>query len=297
MSELVQHNAARGVFAMVLAVLLFSIADAIAKWSAGNGFYPGQIVFMRYVFGLIPMGIAILISGFASLKTRRPAAHLLRALLMCVSLLLFFWGLGHLPLAEAMAVAFTGPLFITALSVPILGEKVGLHRWGAVIVGFFGMLIILRPGTDSFRMESLIVLASAFSFAIGVLYTRKISRTETNVAMFAFTTLIAGVATLPIALTTWQSPMPTDWGLFFVLGLAGGAAHFLVIVAYRNAPASVNAPIEYTALIWASLLGWVVWRETTEIQVWLGALLIALAGVYITHRETTLKPARSGRAT
>ena len=287
-----ERRIAHGIAAMGLAVFLFSIADAIAKWSAGQGFTPGQIVFMRYAFGLIPMLVAIFFAGVAALKTQRPGAHVLRALLMCNSLVLFFWGLGYLPLVEAMAVAFTGPLFITALSVPLLGETVGIHRWGAVIVGFVGTLIILQPGTASFRVESLIVLASAFSFALGVIYTRKISATETSVSMFVFTTLIAGLVTLPFAVSAWQAPLPLNWLLFLILGLAGGAAHFLVIVAYRNAPASVNAPIEYTALIWASLLGWLIWQDATEMRIWIGAAIISVAGVYVAHRET-----RSGQRT
>ena len=253
-------NVVRGIAAIAVAVFLFSIADASAKWLGSAGFHASQTVFLRYLFGLIPVAIAIRHSGGSSLKTGRPFAHILRALLMCLALLLFFWGLKYLPLAEAIAVAFTAPLFITALSVPVLGEKVGLHRWGAVAVGFLGMLVMLRPGTAAFRIEALLVLASAFTYSLGALYTRRITSTETNTAIFTFTTVIAGLAMMPFAVTTWHHPAPMDLALFLLLGLAGGAAHLLVIVAYRYAPASVNAPIEYTALIWGSLLGWCVDR-------------------------------------
>ncbi|MGI9414496.1 MAG: DMT family transporter [Hyphomicrobiales bacterium] len=287
-TDIIGDTVAKGIGAMAVAVSLFAVADACAKWLGSAGFHPTQIVFLRYVFGLVPVTVALWLARGQGLRTSRPAAHLLRGFLMCMALLQFFWGLKFIPLAEAIAVAFTAPLFITALSVPVLRETVGPHRWAAVAVGFFGMLVILRPGTAAFQAEAFLIVGSALTFSVAVLYTRILTATESNAAMFTYTTIVSLIAMAPFALTTWQAPGEFDLALFALIGLVGGAAHFLVIVAYRHAPASVNAPFEYTALIWGCLLGWVIWREAPDAPVWIGAAVIIFAGLYITYRETML---------
>lgn len=274
-----------GIASILVAVFFFAIADAIAKW-LGQDYEAAQIVFLRYLFGLIPVAAIVWFGGggLAALRTRRPLAHGLRALLIFCALLSFFTGLRALPLAEAIAMAFTAPLWVTALSVPILGETVGPRRWAAVTVGFIGALIIIRPGTDAFRFEALYILVSALSFALAMLLTRRIAPTETNVAILAYTTLGAALASAPIMPFVWQSPA-ADLPLFLLIGLVGGTAAYFVIAAYRHAPAAVVAPFDYTALIWGSILGWIIWREQPEPLVWAGAIVIALSGVYITRRE------------
>lgn len=275
----------RGIAAMATAVVVFSLADAMAKWLGIAGFHAVQIVFLRYLFGLIPVVMAVTVVGVTALRTDRPFAHAWRGLLMCLSLVLFFWGLRHVPLGEAIAVSFTAPLFITALAQPILGERVGPDRWTAVVAGFIGTLVILRPGGEAFRPEALLIVASALVFAVAMLYTRRIAATESSITIFAYTTVVAGLATAPFAALTWLPPEPAELGLFLALGLIGGAAHFLVIVAYRNAPAAVNAPFEYTAILWASMLGWLLWKEAPGPMLWGGASIIAGAGLYIIFRE------------
>ena len=276
----------KGISAVLLGVFIFSSVDAIAKWLGGLGFHPTQIVMMRYCFGIVPVGVALWMSRDVVLKSDKAVLHVVRGLLMCCALLQFFWGLKYIPLADAMAVAFTAPLFITALSVPVLREAVGAHRWAAVGIGFLGMLIILRPGFSSFQPEALFIVSSALTFAFGVVITRLLTTTESNTTIFTYTTLIAIVAMTPFGLSTWQSPELMHWGMFAVVGMFGGLAHYLVIVAYRHAPAAVNSPFEYTGLIWGSLLGWIFWRDVPDFWVWVGAGVIALAGVYITYRET-----------
>ncbi len=279
-------NIPRGVSALIGAVFFFSFADAIGKWFGHAGYDSFQIVFMRYMFGLIPVAIAIFVSGVGGLRTKRPGVHLLRALLMFAALTFFFRGLKFMPLAEGIAVAFSAPLFVTTLSYPILRERVGPFRWGAVIVGFAGALIILQPGTDAFRPEALYIVAAALFFALAVLTTRKISVTETNVAMYTYSTVFAGLATLPALPFVWVAPQTNHIGLFLLLGLIAGAASYLMIVAYRNSPAAVNAPFDYTALIWGALMGWIVWNETPGANVWIGTLIVVAAGLTITYRET-----------
>ncbi len=200
-----------------------------------------------------------------------------------------------LPLAEAVAITLTAPLFVTALSGPLLGEAVGVRRWAAVTIGLLGALIMVRPGTEAFRPEALLVMTSALMYALAMLLTRRLVRTETDVALVSYTTLITGLASLPFAVLAWQAPSGGDLGLFAVVGIGGASGHYLLVLAYRFAPAAVVAPFDYTKLIWASVLGWMVWLESPEPAVWIGAAIVAAAGAYITRREMALgRSAREG---
>ena len=277
-----------GIGSCLAAVFLFSIVDATSKW-LGQSFEPVQIVFLRQLFELIPISVFVWRSGgLAALRTRRPFAHALRGGLVYVSTLLFLAALRGLPLAEAVAVGFTAPLFITALSGPLLGESVGVRRWAAVLIGFLGALIMVRPGTEAFRPEALLALAAASVFALAMLLTRRLARTETSAALVTHTTVIGGLASLPFASLAWQAPSTADLGLFALVGTAGGSAAYLLVIAYRNAPAAVVAPFYYSSLIWAAVLGWLLWRDTPEPAVWIGAAIVAAAGAYITRREIAL---------
>ncbi len=277
-----------GIGSILLAVLLFTIMDATAKW-LGQDYEPLQIVFLRYLFGLLPVALFVWRGGGPrALATRRPALHSLRAVLVFAALFAFFSGLRRMPLAEAIAFAFTAPLFVTALSVPVLGEPVGRRRWAAVLIGFTGALVMVQPGTAAFRLEALWIIVAALCFALAMLLTRRMARSETNVAMLAYSTLGAGLIGLPLMPFVWRAPTGSDIWLFVVIGLVGGIAAYFVIVAYRHAPAAVVAPFDYTALVWGAVLGWIIWREQPEPLVWFGAGVIILSGLYITHRETAL---------
>ena len=290
------NSVVRGIAAIVCGVFLFSIADGFGKWFGMAGYHTTQIVFFRYLFGLLPVSIVIWHSGIGALRTQRPIAHIVRGIMMFMALSLFFRGLRDVPLAEGIAVAFSAPLFVTAMSAPVLGEKVGAQRWAAVLVGFVGMLVMLRPGSGAFRFDALFIIASAFCFASVMLFTRRLSRTETNASMYAYSTIVAGLCTLPFLTVTWITPEGAHLWLFMLLGVVGGIASFLMIVAYRNAPAAVNAPFDYTALIWSALWGWLIWRETPDVFVWVGASIVVSAGLFITYRETSKERQRIGLA-
>jgi drug/metabolite transporter (DMT)-like permease len=277
-----------GIGSSVAAIFLFAIVDTTAKW-LGQTYAPAQIVFFRHLFGLIPIAVLVWRSGgLSALRTRRPFAHALRGGLLFATVLLFFTALRGMPLAEVIAVSFTAPLFINALSGPLLGEAVGVRRWAAVVAGLVGALVMVRPGTTAFRPEALLVLASAFMFALAVLLTRRLTRSETNVAVVTYTTVIAGLIGLPFTILAWQAPGSSDLGLFAVVDIGGGSGAYLLVVAYRNAPVAVVAPFEYSKLIWGSVFGWMLWREAPEPAVWIGAAIVAVSGAYITRREMLL---------
>ena len=285
-----------GLAAICGAVFLGSVADASAKWFGDQGYLPTQVVFLRYVFGLIPVAFFLAHSGLGALRTNRLKEHFLRACLGFGSIVFFFWGITLMPLAEAIAISFTAPLFITALSIPMLGERVGPRRWAAVIVGFIGALIVVQPGTDTFRPGAIIITISCIGYALSMIMTRRMSGTESNVALFTYTTIMAGFISAPFLAHGWLTPSLPHWGLFSGFGVIEGCASFLLIIAYRNAPAAVIAPFDYTAMIWASLFGWILWSENPGSHVWLGAGIIALSGVYIARREALSKMHKKSQA-
>ncbi len=295
--ERASDRVGRGIGFDLMAVVCFSVVDVLAKW-LGQDYPAVQILFFRYFFGLLPVAVFVWWSGgLTSLRTRRLPLHILRASLLFVALLLFFEALQHLPLAEAIAVAFTAPLFVTALAGPLLGEAVDARRWGAVVLGFLGALIMVQPGSAAFRPEALLVLGSAFAFSLLVTLTRRMTRTETNAALLSYSTIFAGAWSLPFLPFVWQPPAVEDVKLFVLIGLIGGVAAFCIIQAYRHAPVSVLAPFDYTALIWAALFGWLIWREQPGVEFWIGAAIVSAAGFYIARREAGALGRRSGPST
>jgi len=277
-----------GIALIVASFIGFAMSDAMAKW-LGQGFSPVEIVFFRHLFGMLPAAAIVWrTGGWPALRTGRPWQHAARALLLFIAFLTFIWGLTGLPFAEAIAISFTAPLFITALSGPLLGEAVGIRRWSAVAVGFVGMLIMLRPGTDAFSLHAVLVLISALAFALAMLLTRRMSRSESNAAMLVYTSLGGMLFCLPALPFVWQTPAGGDLWQFGFLGIVGGGAAYLMIAAHRHAPAVVLAPYVYTSLVWAAIVGWLVWREAPDSWGWLGAAVIVVAGIYIARREARL---------
>ncbi len=278
-------NIGLGITAVCFAVFLGSVADASAKWFGTQGYLATQVVFLRYVFGLIPVVFFVYRSGAGALYTKRYGMHIVRSFLGFCSILSFFWGITMMPLAEAIAISFTAPLFTTALSVPMLGERVGPRRWAAVGIGFLGALVIIQPGTDAFQPVALVLTLSAFLYACMLNLTRRLSATETNVAMFTYTTIIAGLLSAPLLVLGWQTPSDIHWLMFSGFGIVEGLASFLLIIAYRNMPAAVGAPFDYTSLVWATLFGWLLWQDTPGMIVLVGSSIIILSGIYIARRE------------
>lgn len=286
---------ARGILLYCFAVLLLSVMDAVVKWlSAG---YPiGQIVFFRSLFGLLPLlALVMLAGGPTVLRTRRPLAHLGRGLIGAAATYTFYLAFSLMPLADAYAIAFAAPLMLTALSVPMLGEAVGIRRWTAVLVGFGGVLIMLRPGGDlaSFiTLGAAMALAGTFFYALSGALIRRMSRTETTAALSVYGTLVvlvSGAVSLPFA---YQTPSWEDLALFVVLGLLGGSGNLALTHAFRFAPVAVLGPFEYTGMLWAVLFGYLLWGDLPDAWILSGCAVVVASGLYILHRETrkTLPP-------
>lgn len=276
-----------GIGCAVAGLFGMSVMDALAKL-LGEGYAISQVIFGRNAVGFIAILVFLTIrgTGFAFLRPRRLDLLLARTALSLGAGFSFFTSLRYLPLADAFAIAFAAPLFITALSVPLLGERVGITRWTAVIIGFFGVLVVVQPGSGSFRVEALLPLAAAFFHAIGMLLGRRMTREMTTSAIMFWPSLGATIVTLGLMPYQWETPNSPDLWLFITMGLVGTLGMALITQGYRHAPAAVIAPFDYSTLLWATIFGWVFWHDVPGPNVWIGALILTASGLYLLYRET-----------
>jgi drug/metabolite transporter (DMT)-like permease len=276
----------RGIFYMVGAVFVFAAINVLVKWQIAR--YPlGEVVFFRCGFALLSgMVLVAAQGGLPLLRTRRIGAHLTRAVIQFCSMLCIFTAFGMMPLADAVAISFSTPLFLTVLSIPMLGEKVGPYRWGAVIVGFCGVLVMVRPGSGALEAGALFALGNAGLGAIATIGVRRMTVTEASATLVFYqvlTTAVLSVFMLPFG---WVTPTWLDFVMLATIGLGSGAGQYLWTQAFRFAPAAVAAPFSYTAMIWAILFGYLIWGDVPTLALLAGALIVSLSGLFILYRET-----------
>jgi drug/metabolite transporter (DMT)-like permease len=283
---------ALGIVLMLGGITAFSVMDATIKWLTSD-YSITQIVALRSWFGLPLLGLfALYGSGLKGLKTKRPQVHIARYLLVLALSFSFFWALSQMKLVDAIAITFAAPIFITALSVPILKEPVGMHRWIAIGVGFCGVLIMLRPGMGVFQWAALVVLGSVVVYALLMITTRAFKETESTAALMLYPQLGMTLTGIILAPFFWVTPSVADLALFALAGVFGSVGVMCVTHAFRLGPAAVISPFEYSALIWATLLGYFMWGELPDRFTLAGAAVVISSGLYIIYRETI----RSGRA-
>lgn len=275
---------------MCLGVLVFPFMNAAVKLLTSH--YPViQIVWARFTGHLIIMLIVFWPRyGRRLLATRRPLVQIGRSLLMLVSNLVFVLAISRVPLATASAIGFTSPLIVTALSIPLLGERVGRRRWSAVLIGFAGALLIIRPGSGLNDPAVLLLLGSAAAYALYQIATRWIVAFDPAATGIVFSALVGSLAmsfVLPFVFVPPQGLF--DLLLFASLGLLGGAGHYLVIRAFQSGPAAVIAPLGYVELIGTAGLGYLIFGNFPDLWTWLGAAIIIASGLYIALRERQLR--------
>jgi len=271
---------------MILGGLLLTVNDAIQKWMTAD-FPTGQLLAMRAVFMLLPVGFLIWrAGGRPALRVTNYRGQALRAVLVCLSSFLFVGALSVMPLADAIAITFAGPLFVTALAPVFLGEQVGWRRWGAVLTGFAGVIVMVKPsGETALQWVALLPLGVALCGAVRDITTRHMHGTETTAGIMFYSTagvIIVGFATAPFA---WEPISAVQYGMFAINGLVLGGAYFFLVEALRLAEASVVTPYKYATLIWAILIGIAVWGDLPDLQMLGGAVLVVASGLYILHRE------------
>ncbi|MDP6392985.1 MAG: DMT family transporter [Arenicellales bacterium] len=286
-----QQNISRGILFMCLAILLMPVMNTIAKMLTVD--YPlTQVVWARFTGHFVCMTLLFWPGrGLKLFRTGRPFLQLSRSVIMFVSNGCYIVALSTVALATASAIMFTAPLIVTALSVPLLGERVGLRRWGAVVVGFVGALIIIRPGLntpafDGTPLGIVLLLFSAATFALYQILTRKLSHQDSAETNIVYTALIAALVTTFIMPFVLVMPKGVGDGLLFALvGVVGGFSQYFIAKALEQAPASVVSPYLYGELLLAAMVGFAVFGDFPDHWTWLGAAVIAASGLYIAYRE------------
>ncbi|MEM7206564.1 MAG: DMT family transporter [Pseudomonadota bacterium] len=279
-----------GIALITVGMLALSVMDALVKWLVGETYSPVQLLAVRSWIS-VPVFLLLMhrSAGIGALRTKRLPAQLARGLVGMATAGCFFYSLTALPLADAVAISFASTFLMTALSALWLKEHVGMHRWGSVIVGFIGVLVITRPGTDAFRVEAIFTLLSALGYALFILSGRLLSRTETTSSLVFYHNLTIMLAcSLPLYWLWQPMPLTIIWAMlaFAALALLG---HFAVTHAFKLAPVGAIAPFEYSALLWSILLGFVIWGDAPDLVTMIGMAIIACSGLYILHRESRLR--------
>ncbi|KRR15193.1 multidrug DMT transporter permease [Bradyrhizobium jicamae] len=272
--------------ALVLASTVFlGASDVTAKYLSAT--LPSiEIAWIRFlVFAMIMTPAMMPGSPLFAMQTGRLGLHLLRGLTILGSSLFFISGLRYLPIAEASATGFVAPLFVTALSIIFLSEKVGLRRWIATGVGLVGVIIILRPGTGAFHPAAFFPLVSALAWACTLIITRMMSGTERAITVMAYSSIVGVCILSALVPFVWVTPTWHDVAFGIFIGIASTAGQWIVVLAFRYADASVLAPFSYTQLLWVSILGFFIFGEVPDAYTITGAAFIVASGLYTAHRE------------
>ena len=287
-SDAAAAQSKRAVVCMVAGVALLSLNDALIK-SLTSGYPVGELLFVRGAF-VCPwiLLLALRDGGLHRLRIKDIKGQALRACCVIASAFLFVNGLVYLPLADAIAITFAGPLFITAMAPFALGEYVGWRRWLAVLAGFVGVLFMVRPTGEAMQWAVLLPLGATLCGGVRDMITRHISQTETTVAVLFATTVVVMLAGLMTAPFGWSPVQTSDIWRFALSGLLLAGAHYLTIEAFRQGEAVLVAPFKYTSMVWALLFGFAMFGDLPDGWTLLGAAVVILAGLYILRRETVL---------
>lgn len=290
-------NVLKGILLKSTSALLFAVMSALIRW-LGEVVPLGQVVFFRSAFAILPVVViyALRRELMTAVRTGRPFGHVGRGIVGIAGMFFSFGSLARLPLANATAIGFVAPLITVALAALVLKERVRIFRWSAVAIGFLGVVVMLLPYLDLTRSPAagtesigvVLALAAAFCNAASVIQTRRLTDSETTSAIvlyFSVICAVSGLVTLPFA---WHNPTGKELAALIVIGMLGGFSHILLTESYRYAPTSVVAPFDYTSIIWAFVLGYAMFGEVPTALVFIGAVIIAAAGLFVIWRERQL---------
>ena len=274
-----------GVALMAVGMFLFCTVDTQAKLLT-NSLNPIQIVWLRQ-FGLL-FGVLILlfIRGTKILKTNHLKLHILRGTIVVISPVCFVSALIYVPLADAVAVTFVSPFFVVILAVIFLREKIGIHRWTAIIIGFLGTMIIIRPGLGVVNPAILLVLIAAALFSVRQVISRFLSHSDNTITTIAYTALIGSFWLTFLLPFVWKWPdSGTEWIFIISITILAALAEICVIKALELAEATLLGPVHYTLIIWAVFYGFIVFNQIPDLWTWIGTIIIVCCGLYTMYRE------------
>lgn len=277
-----------GILLMLAGDFMFALNDAMGKWLVAS-FSVGQVVLIRSIGAFIVLGPMIANQGTAKLfQMERPVLQLLRVLATTVDTALFYAAVVYLPLADVMSFYMAGPIYVAALSHFLLGEKVGWRRWAAILVGFCGVLIILKPSSAAFSQSSLFALVGSIAFAFAIILSRRLRGTSdtTLVTWQTIGTLLVGAV---MTIGAWKTPSALDFGAMLLLGIVSCSAHLMITRALKLAPASTLAPLHYSLLLWAVIFGLAFFGDVPGPRILIGSAIVVLAGLFIFHRQKVVE--------
>jgi len=277
----------RGILLYSLAIFLLAVMDASAKWLT-HGYPVGEIIFFRSLFALpilLVLGLRHSSAPARLLATAHPWRHLLRGVVVMVTIVTFFMALRHLPLATVTVITLANPIFMLLLGLFWLGEQVGRRQWLAVGLGLIGVMVVCGLSGLQFNAYSLLAVASALSYALATLLTRQLSAHDSPATIAMLGTLLMLLFSGVSMGSDWQWPGLTDWLVLLLLGLSGGLANFVNALSLRDVPLSAVAPLEYSILLWAAALGYFFFAEMPGMSTWLGGVLIIASGVVVARAK------------
>ena len=266
--------------------VLFTLLDGSAKWLVGS--VPViVVVWLRFAAHVLFAGVLLLpLRGLSLVRTRHLRWHILRALMFVAMTGMNFWALQYLQLTVTSSIFFTVPILIALFAAPMLGEKLDRGRWAAVVLGFAGVLVIIRPGSAAFHPAMIAAMVNAVLYALFNLMTRRLAAYDSPETIQFLPAVGATLVLAPFALAYWQSPAGwLEWGVLCLLGVCGGLGHYLLALAHRYAPATVLAPFLYQQVVYMALFGYLVFGDVPGAPVWIGAAIVIASGLYLFARE------------
>lgn len=282
-----QNTLVAGILIMLAGDFLFALNDAMGKWLVAS-FSVGQVVLVRSIGAFLVLGPMMIKQGADKLfRTERPWLQFWRVAAATIDTACFYAAVVYLPLADVMSFYMAGPIYVAALSHFLLGEKVGWRRWTAILIGFCGVLVMLKPSSSAFSLSSLYALAGSVAFAFAIILSRRLRGTTdtTLVTWQTIGTMLVGGA---LAIGNWDTPSTLDTAAMLLLGIVSCIAHLLITRALKLAPASTLAPLHYTLLLWAVILGFIFFGDVPGLRVLTGAGIVVLAGMFIFHRQNVV---------
>lgn len=279
---------------MLMSVFVFAAMDSLVKWLAAD--YPiYQIMFFRSAVALVPVAIFVMMAGGVSiLKTSQPGLHAIRCGLGVCAMGSAFTGISLMPLADAMAIFHSAPILMTALSVPLLKEQVGIRRWSAVILGFFGVLLVVKPGSDVFSHGAIFMVFAALVVALGSNLIRILSRLDHPACItFYFTFTCTVVSAILSLIWGWQPMSQPDLLMLMAIGVLGGCGQYLMTMSFKHAELGLVSPLKYLMIVIGGVIGYLIWSEVPDGFSLAGIAIIILSGIYTMQREARLARLKS----
>jgi drug/metabolite transporter (DMT)-like permease len=289
-----QRRTRKGVLLMLVATLLFAGMHATIR-EVSASLHPFEIAFFRNLFGLLIVLPWLVRYGAGPLRTQNFRLHLLRVGFNVVAMLSFFYALSIAPLAEVTALNFTAPIFATLLAIPLFGEQVRLRRWAAILMGFAGVLVILRPGFADITPGQLLCLVSSITWACALLVIKRLGEQDSSITILLYMALLMIPASLVPTLFVWTTPTLAELGWLALIGVLGNGGQLLMTESLKQADAGVVMPVDFFKLIWVAILGFLLFDQVPDQFTWIGAAIIFTSTAYLALRERTVS-ARSGAA-